>query len=284
MRFAIIASPRTGSTHLVTMLSRQKDVLCNGEVFHPSKIYLRWPKEHSNAQDLAELTELRRADPLAFMNRIFETGHGSTHVGFKIFRGQNDEMLENILTDSGIRKIILYRRNVLANYSSGLVAKLTNTWGSGPGAGDRSEAPKVQFKKKHFLRFHDNYIGFYRDVLDRMRAAHQDSHLIGYEEVNNPWLLRSLVDYIGADSAAVKIAKRQPKRKPSNIVDRFSNKEEVETFLHENQLTHWTYEGEFKFDLLDSEPSPAKRPNKARLRKKQRAATSESELSDGPGS
>jgi hypothetical protein len=280
MRFVIIASARTGSNHLVTMLGKRKDMLCNGEVFHKNKVYVRWRKEYATVQALADLADLRRVDPKAFINRLFETGHGRPHVGFKILRTQNDEALENILTEPSIRKIILYRRNVLANYSSSLVAKLTNKWAVND-RNDPSESPKVEFKEKQFLNFHDKYIDFYRHVINRINATHQSSHLISYEEINNPWLFANVVNYIGGDSAVAKMESSYVKQNPSNIVDRFSNPKKVEEFLREKQLMHWAHEGECTFRLLDAEPREEEPPNKMRSAKKLAAETDEDELNDG---
>src|SRR5215469_16377205 len=129
MRFIIIASERTGSSHLVNVLSGHPDIFTNGNVFDarkPKLVYVLWPDK--TAATKLELSELRRTAPLEFLERIFSTGYGRAHVGFKIFSGENDEILDQLIKDSTVRKIVLYRRNLLACFSSHLVAASTGKY------------------------------------------------------------------------------------------------------------------------------------------------------------
>src|SRR5258708_862065 len=122
MRFVIVASPRTGSSHLTDLLNHQPDILCNGEIYHPLRVFVKWPRDKMEKRTRKTLRELRTQDPIAFKEYIFSNNFGRAHLGFKILNHQNNDVLQIVLDDSSIFKIILFRRNILANYSSGRIA------------------------------------------------------------------------------------------------------------------------------------------------------------------
>ena len=74
MRFVIIASPRTGSTHLTSLLNEQDDIACHGEIFHPKKVFVRWPRQDKAPEAMAKLMKLREQDPQRFLDHISANG------------------------------------------------------------------------------------------------------------------------------------------------------------------------------------------------------------------
>src|SRR5438105_2272768 len=74
MRFVIIASPRTGSTHLTSLLNEQDDIACHGEIFHPKKVFVRWPRQDKAPEAMAKLMKLREQDPQHFLDHISANG------------------------------------------------------------------------------------------------------------------------------------------------------------------------------------------------------------------
>src|SRR5580704_6853228 len=142
MRFVIIASARTGSSHLVNKLGAHPEILCNGNVFHPKNVWVFWPEADLSREVKEGLLELRRTDPHGLLDRVFTTDYGRPHVGFKIFQNQNDEILDKLIQDGSVRKIVLYRKNVLANFSSKIAARKTGKFGAREGE-DAVEAPKI---------------------------------------------------------------------------------------------------------------------------------------------
>lgn len=76
MRFVIIASPRTGSSHLTTQLARAAEIWCHDEVFHKDGVFVRWP----GAPDVKapegferELRALRAVDPIDFLHAFMRS-------------------------------------------------------------------------------------------------------------------------------------------------------------------------------------------------------------------
>lgn len=261
MRFMIVASPRTGSSHLVNMLSGHPEIFCHGNVFAKKMMPVFWPKaERADPATKDHLKSLRDSDPEAFLEQVFLTGHGREHVGFKIFKGQNNSILNRILKDTAIKKIVLFRKNVLANYASSLAAAASGKWGVRKSE-TPPETPKVLFEKSDFVKFHDRYLQFYRNVIKRLNNERENFYFVNYEEINDTLLLTSLTNFIGADTSKhvseKDQRKKQVKQSTSFIVSRFSNPEQAEEFLRDNDLLHWAHEGETSLQLIGENESEA---------------------------
>jgi hypothetical protein len=69
-------------------------------------------------------------------------------VGFKIFQGEKDAIPSKLLIDPGVRKIILYRRTILACYSSALIACATGQYRMREEK-EPKEPPPVRFHPKN---------------------------------------------------------------------------------------------------------------------------------------
>ena len=258
MNFVIIASPRTGSTHLVTTLSGHPEIFCNGNIFKKSKIQLYWPKNDQPSEVIVELSALRDLDPDQFLKRVYSKSYGRKHVGFKIFNGQSNEMLLKLIARVDIKKIVLYRTNVLANYSSRLAARTTGAYSQGNV--DQTQT-KVHFARDQFIAFHRQYISFYKEILNGLNGCRQPFYFLHYEDLNDQTLVRGVCNFIGANPN-IEISgdeqyRKLTKQNSANIMDRFSNPAEVNLFLRTNELLEWKYEGATKLIPLGATPQTA---------------------------
>ena len=258
MRFVVICAARTGSSHFVSVLSGHPDLFVNGNIFDGRKqkrLHVFWPKEDMTAERRAELIKLRDENPEEFLERVCEAAYGRPHIGFKIFSRENDRMLDILIEDASVRKVILYRRNVLASFSSFLVALKTGQYDLRDSE-KKKETPLVKFNGPKFIRYHNRYAGFFRDAIEKLNAANQVFHFVNYEDINNPGVLSNVVAFLGADpSKGISRDaqfKRQIKQNSSDILSRFSNPKAVEKFLRRHGLLHWSHEGEL--DLEDLRP------------------------------
>src|SRR5215469_7670656 len=202
MHFVVIAAQRTGSSHLISLLGGHPDLLANGNVFDARKekaLYVFWPKGGMTKELKRELTTLRRTDPDAFLERIFCTTFGRKHVGFKIFQDENNDMLDKLIANPDVKKIVLYRRNVLARYSSTVIARKTKKYSRKAWRGDVPEAPKVAFDEALFLRYQRKYVKFYEKIVSKLNATGQAFYFVNYEDINDPLLTKNLVNFIGGD-------------------------------------------------------------------------------------
>jgi hypothetical protein len=239
MRFVIIASPRTGSTHLTSLLNEQDGIACHGEIFHPKKIFVRWPKKQKSPEAMAKLMSLRDSNPREFLDYICANSGECRHIGFKIFSGHNDVFLDSIVADDAIKKVVLFRANLLASYSSSLIARGTSR---GHERIEGSNPTRVTFEAARFMAYGERHCAFYRSVFERLNAAKQFFSTVQYEQINDPWLLANLVSFIGGDPEKLIARSRRQKLNTSDILSRFSNPVEVRDFLGAHGLAGWQHE------------------------------------------
>lgn len=262
MAFAVIASPRTGSTHLSNLLHAQKEIFCNGEICHAKRLNLRWEKADQSPGVISELTKLREQDSQEFLKRVFAMNYGCREVGFKILKGQSELVFEAILRDHAIKKVVLFRRNVLANYSSKLIAAQSGEYAlRAKAAADPVEAVNsvVPFDEHEFIRFSRKYNRYYDGVMSKLRGSAQYYHLINYEDINEREFFGNLLQFLGTETSEAASKGRTVKQNPAYILSRFSNPDIVENFLRRRNLMHWAYEGElFLGPLRDAPPGRTK--------------------------
>ena len=242
-RFAIIANPRTGSNHFIDLLNSHPDITCHREAFHPHAVYLL-----EGTAD--ELLEDRNRDPLGFLEKLFKTCQ-TPACGFKIFMGHDKAVLESVLSDKSIRKIILYRANYLAVYSSEKIAEAENcyvivnekTARIDQAAYDSTrKGEKAIFDKSEFNVRHRAYQEHYRRSVDTLNSTGQAYLFMTYEDFLNESFFRRVFPFLGLSQPAV-LETRMSKMNASDILSRFSNPEEVRAHLLEIGRLNWTHEG-----------------------------------------
>ena len=191
---------------------------------------------------------MRKVDPSAFLAKIYERSYGCSSVGFKIFPGHNDVILDSLLADDSVRKVVLFRRNVLAVYSSLMILRQTKTFNQKSGDPVAEERPLIHFTARRFKRHCDEYLAHYRNIFERLNANRQRFHLINYDQINDPWHFASLVSFIGEELPPVQPKARLLKQNTSDILSRFSNPDAVSEFLAQHNLMDWQFESPTSLD------------------------------------
>jgi len=247
MDFVVVCSQRTGSTLLTQLLDNQTDVLCNGAIFEarPGRMPVRWAKEPGVME---ELVHLRANNPEAFLARVLAERLGCHSVGFKICQGHNDRILDKLLVDPAIGKIVLIRQNVLAVYSSAMIARESGERRTTV-VGTASDAKtQVEFNARRFLLFWERYAAYYRSVFERINSSRQAFQIMHYTEINDPWYFERLLAYIGVEPVRDRAEVKNKKQNSSDILSRFANPEQTLEFLNDHQLMAWRYEAETSLD------------------------------------
>jgi LPS sulfotransferase NodH len=245
-RFIIVAAPRTGTNALLERLRAQPDVWCHGELLQYTRCPIR-PNDGTTSGDLSalkkELLALRAVDADAFFERVFALSNGRTHVGFKVLAGdsQDRDLNQKALEDRSLKKIVLFRENVLAVYASQLAAAQTGAWN--PTQMAKTERPKVAFSREQFHAFREKYAAAYRNFYGTLLATGQAHFSLRHDELNDPWCLSRVLQFLGANEAVAPFAMPEV-RGSSDILSRFLNPEVAQDCLRENGLMHWAYEGD----------------------------------------
>ncbi len=161
VKFVILSSARSGTSHLSVTLANTESIFCHGEIFH-AKILWHIKDEYKTERDVS----LRDRDPIAFVDDIYSfCPPGNTHVGFKMWRSQAPQACDHILQDVSVRKIILERENRLAAYSSGAKAETSGIWNIGEG-----RTPKAAYAAQRIERFNAaNFLNFVKTQNDLFR-------------------------------------------------------------------------------------------------------------------
>lgn len=180
-RFIILAAPRTGSNLLCTLLNSHPAVLCHHELFNPNGIF--YALDHRDGSlNLGGIDE-RDQDPAAFLERVWANPCGASRVGFKMTRGQHEQVIRGLLDDPRVGKIILRRRNRIKTYVSELVAQRTNQWEAYQGDRLVAQVPKVRVEPGG-LRAHSAVNeAFYQGILVALRSGRQPYMDVAYEDI-----------------------------------------------------------------------------------------------------
>jgi hypothetical protein len=252
MRFVVISAPRSGSTYLTSYLSLHNDIWCHDEVFHPArKVLATIATEPAERRLLsAELLRLRANAPFAFLEAIYGIGHDRRHVGFKIFPAQDPEIINHLIANDGVRKVVLFRSNLLARHASSLAASQTSTWGETP------ERPAVRFVPGDFIRKTRRYQEHFRRTVAGLQQHKQSYLFLRTDELTFGPKLEQLFAFLGAAGPLPQWDNDSPwVRGPSDVISRFSNPEEVTEFLREHGLMHLAWESDLTLDTFLSRSS-----------------------------
>lgn len=228
-KFVIIASARTGSNLLCGMLASHPDILCFYELFHPKAIFTGLDE---GTTYLPESLERRDRYPGSFLESVYNSDYQKKAVGFKIFPRHNDVVLDYLLKNAEIKKIILKRRRLLHQYTSELIAVINRPLQK-PGS-DGSEnvarAVTVSVKEEKFCRFADNTNKFYGGV--EQQLANQDYFPLEYSELigNERDAIRNLSVFLGVDMN-VNLHKFHKKENPRELQSRIVNYESLKEDL-----------------------------------------------------
>ena len=133
-RFVILATPRTGSSHLVELLNSHPQASCLGELFNPKGTVLR----ELGMRNKKVMTEVGQT-PLEFLDRVIEQLEEREGCkpcfGFKMMLHHDPRMIDYVLDDPGWTVIVLERENLLGQWTSMALAKKTGRWDTGGGKG-----------------------------------------------------------------------------------------------------------------------------------------------------
>jgi riboflavin biosynthesis pyrimidine reductase/LPS sulfotransferase NodH len=234
VRFAIVAAPRTGSNMLCTMLNAHPEILCHHEIFNPAGIH--YALDHRDGQfELGSMAERDRY-PALFLRRLFEHRCGRNAVGFKINRGQNETAFHNVLSDTGIRKIILRRRNRVKTFVSELIAERTGQWESYEFSDFSQPSPALEIdvtKLREYLAVTRDY---YAGIENFLHAADQQVLHVAYEDLNSAEEQRRILGFLGVSTSGPELLPVTRKRNQPDLRFLVSNFDELRTGLKDEAL------------------------------------------------
>mmetsp|Transcript_2568 Transcript_2568/g.4601 ORF Transcript_2568/g.4601 Transcript_2568/m.4601 type:complete len:211 (-) Transcript_2568:1761-2393(-) len=137
-RYVILSSARTGSTLLATSLSQHPEIFSHHELLQPvnsnmdPKARHLFPPPPISTDERRALQNSRRANLATFLSSIWNaTLPGTKAVGFKLQRGHlpHAAVKYHLLNDTTIKKIVLFRSDLLGMLASIAAAQSSGNWG-----------------------------------------------------------------------------------------------------------------------------------------------------------
>jgi LPS sulfotransferase NodH len=218
-KFVIFSTPRSGSSHLVSLLDSHAEVRCVGELYNPNGGSLR-------DLGLKSKKSLYRVgtEPLAFLQDVMDmlsAQHACKPVfGFKLMLHHDPRMIDFILANEEWRVIVLERRNRLGQWSSMKMALASDKWEANKGDEPIEPPPKVTFDARSFEQYCFRMTAKYESIYNRLGA--RPIMKMATEDIDERHA--DLLDYLGVDSSVAQhLESRHTKQNPSSMRDRIDN-------------------------------------------------------------
>jgi len=228
--FILFCGPRMGSYSLMSRLNSCPDTICHGEVFKKNLIEIS--KFHASRVSYKNQAA-RDSDPIGFINELRSINRHK-NFGFKFFHLHLSWAPDVVhyLKAPETRRVILYR-NPLEAYASALRARATGIWTlrEDRAAPQEDLNRKVTYSRKTLKIFADNYNRFL--VLANVLAELPGSHVIHYDQINDPGAIDALLDFVGSKTPASKTQTAYRKQFTGSLEDSFANWDALQAAIGE---------------------------------------------------
>jgi len=219
--FVLFAEMRTGSNFLEANLNALPGVTCHGELFNPHFIG-RKDQTAFLGLDLAA----RDRDPLALLARLRASARGLT--GFRFFHDHDARVLEAVLPDPGVAKIIL-SRNPVESYVSWKIAQATGQWKLTDARNLRTA--RVTFDSAEFAARLEAQQCFRRHLTRRLQETGQTAFHIDYRDISAVAVLNGLARFLGVPATLEAPEPTLKKQNPGDVASMLTNPAEMEAAL-----------------------------------------------------
>ena len=244
-QFVIITNQRSGSNMLVSMLNGHPDIKCFGELM---RVTPDWMRRDGYRGALTVLNKVdpkfkddryRFSQPEEFVAAAFRSASKKSFYGFKLLLNQHKQFMKELIKHPDWKIIILRRENILAQYSSLKIAKIT-------GQGNVPKGTKVKkataiYDSKDFKKFLNREQTRWAEVMSVIEQAWKKPFIIEYTQLLHKSTHIQMLKHIGVEDRIV-LEPKTEKRNSSNILSRFANTDKVAKDLRLLSLTHWALE------------------------------------------
>ena len=217
---------------LCTLVGSHPDVLCHHELFNPRGVFYALELREGSF-DLGSIEE-RDRDPLGFLERVWAADLGHSHVGFKMTHRQNEAVLDAVLHDAGVRKIVLRRENRVRTFVSQRISEELDQWEVYREADLGSERPRVHVDPlalRESIAMNEAYYGEVEQVLE---ATGQQFLRVSYERLLGGAERPRVLEFLGLPEparAGESLRIRSVRQNPGDLRDLVTNFGELEEAL-----------------------------------------------------
>ena len=215
--FVLFAEMRTGSNYLEDSLNNFSDINCLGEVYNPTFL-----GHHNTFEMHGYDMDKREQDPLGLLEAIIENGEGLP--GFRLFHDHDDRVVERVLPDPRIAKVIL-TRNPLDSYVSRKIATATGQWRLTDMK--NAKTATIRFDTDEFSELLDALLPFQEHLRQGLQRTGQVAFQMRYEDINDLDVLNGLAAFLGSNERVEATSKKLKKQNPSPLRDKVENYDDM---------------------------------------------------------
>ena len=238
----LLAAPRTGSHLLLNLLNSSGRVFFDAELMNLVTISVFG--ENLKPEEAGALYALRANDPVSFLKVMLSRSHHTDARrlddvavrGFKLFPHQSHDAFDWVLGEPSMRVVHLYRENLLAEYSSLLVAYAEGHWVGGPAS---LKSRRIPFQAERFQRFVDTKRQYLDDVRGKLANRGGDVIEIEYSAFSRQTVNQVLAFLLKSPSDADLNALGLNRQLNEHVIDRFDNPDDVKRCLEAMGLERW---------------------------------------------
>ncbi len=212
--FVIFAEMRTGSNYLEATLNDLLDLDCLGEVYNPTFI------AHHNTFEMHGIDmDRREKKPLDLLEAIIDKARDVT-PGFRFFHDHDPRVLDRVLPDPAIAKVIL-TRNPLESYVSRRIASETGQWRLTDMKHQRSA--KIEFRMWEFENMLNDLQEFQIKLQRGLQTTGQTAFYIRYEDINDVDVINGLAKFLGSEEELDGTNSKLKRQNPSDLSQKVEN-------------------------------------------------------------
>ena len=212
--FVIFAEMRTGSNYIEATLNDLPDLDCLGEVYNPTFI------AHHNTFEMHGIDmDRREKKPLDLLEAIIDNA-GEALPGFRFFHDHDARVLDRILPDPAIAKVIL-TRNPLDSYVSRRIATETGQWRLTDMKHARSA--KIEFRLWEFENMLTDLQDFQIKLQRGLQVTGQTAFYIRYDDINDVDVVNGLAKFLGSGHELDGTNSKLKKQNPSDLSQKVEN-------------------------------------------------------------
>ena len=215
--FVLFAGMRTGSNFLEANLNALPGVTSHGEVFNPHFIGKK------DATELFGITlQAREANPKALLRKLRTETPGLS--GFRFFHDHDLRVLDLVLPDPGVAKIIL-TRNPVESYVSWKIARATGQWKLTDAK--RLKTATARFDAGEFADQMTETQAFHLHLVNALQTSGQTAFVLDYEDLGLVEVLNGLAAFLGVEGRLKAVDDTLKKQNPEPLEAKLENPQDL---------------------------------------------------------
>lgn len=220
--FVIFAEMRTGSNFLEANLNAFDGLTCHGEAFNPH--FIGYP----TSEDILDVSlEERDRKPDMLLDRI-RTGTPEALGGFRYFHNHDPRVLDGLLADARVAKIIL-TRNPADSYISKKIAQATGQWKL-TNVKKRKDA-QAQFDADEFETHLAELQAFQVRLLRALQTSGQTAFYVAYEDLQDVEVMNGLAQWLGVAARLDSLNTALKRQNPQAAAEKVENFDQMSEAL-----------------------------------------------------